>query len=51
MRYLREPQLPYGPGHIGQPAFVEMISSSRCGARSRRRIRPNVFSADPGGGP
>ena len=33
-RYLREPNSPYGPGHMSQPAFVEMTSSSRYGRRS-----------------
>ena len=34
-RYLREPPpCPYGPGHMSHPAFVEMSSSSRYGAKS-----------------
>ena len=49
--YLREPALPYGPGHMSQPALVEMIISSRYGAKSARIIRPKFSSAEPYGGP
>ena len=31
---MREPWSPYGPGHMSQPAFVEMTSSLRYGAKS-----------------
>ena len=50
-RYLRELALPYGPGHMSQPAFVEMIISSRYGAKSVRIMRPKFSSAEPYGGP
>ena len=43
--------MPYGPGHMSQPAFVEMTSSLRYGFRSSRRIRPKFVSAEPYGGP
>lgn len=50
-RYLREPHSPYGPGCISYPALVEMISSSRYGAKSWRKSLPKLSSAEPGGGP
>ena len=46
--YLREPPpWPYGPGHMSHPAFVEMMSSSRYGAKSSRSRRPKFDSALP----
>ena len=50
-RYLREPHSPYGPGHMSYPALVEMINSSRYGAKSVASIRPKFSSAEPYGGP
>ena len=41
-RYLRDPRSPYGPGHMSQPALVEITSSSRRPAKSSRRTRPGV---------
>ena len=49
--YLREPRNPYGPGHMSQPALVEITSSSRSGAKSSAKRRPKFFSALPYGGP
>ena len=50
--YFREPPpWPYGPGHMSQPALVEMMSSSRYGARSSVRYFPKLVSAWPYGGP
>ena len=46
------PQLaPQGPGHMSQPALLEMTSSSRRPPKSSRRMRPTLVSADPYGGP
>ncbi len=49
--YLREPRSPYGPGHMSQPALLEMTSSSRRPRKSSARIRPAFVSAVPYGGP
>jgi hypothetical protein len=46
-RYLRDPNSPYGPGHMSQPALVEITSSLRYACRSAARMRPKFSSADP----
>ena len=50
-RYFREPQSPYGPGHMSHPAFVVITSSSRCPLKVVACTRPNCSSAAPYGGP
>src|SRR5258706_14627137 len=50
--YLREPPpWPYGPGHMSQPAFDEISSSSRYGLKSSLKWRPKFASALAYGGP
>ena len=45
------PKSPYGPGHISNPALVDMINSSLYGRKSLSIILPKFSSAEPGIGP